>query len=315
MNPFQSLQKTYSDHGFNGTLVALKYDIVSRLLKVFRRSYLVKRVYNFKLRLSLHDHGIGRTLILFGKRELEHKLMLDLIIKSGFTILDLGANIGYYSIIESILVGPQGTVIAVEPSPTNYIQLLYNLSLNKITNTQTIPAAISTSDGIETFYLSKYSNLNTFHQDDNHGKHQYEPYPVRTLRLSSLKLFNIDLIRMDVEGHEVPILRSLVEDHEQFPRLPSIIFETHTSKYTPNNQLLPVLESLLSLGYSMNMVGTSSSLGNKQFRDQNILPLACVRSDGYDREVYLDPPPSLVYHMLSVSGGIRTIYLQAPQRA
>ena len=45
--------------------------------------------------------------------------MLEQVIKPGMGILDIGANIGYYAIMESLLIGKNGNLIAVEPSKSN----------------------------------------------------------------------------------------------------------------------------------------------------------------------------------------------------
>ena len=80
--------------------------------------------------LDLQDRGISRTLLLFGERELEHKKMLEEVLEPGMSVLDIGANIGYYALMELNLIGKTGNLIAVEPSPSNVDLLKRNLSLN-----------------------------------------------------------------------------------------------------------------------------------------------------------------------------------------
>ena len=65
--------------------------------------------------LNLNDKGLSRTLILFGKRELDHKIILEKVLKKNMKILDIGSNIGYYLLIERNLVGRNSKIIAVEP--------------------------------------------------------------------------------------------------------------------------------------------------------------------------------------------------------
>jgi len=55
--------------------------------------------------------------------------MLDYI-KEGMNVLDIGANIGYYSLIFSKLVGAKGRVFSVEPTKSTYEKLLRNIQLN-----------------------------------------------------------------------------------------------------------------------------------------------------------------------------------------
>ena len=87
--------------------------------------------------LDPKDRGISRTLLLFGERELDHKLILERIVKKNMKIFDIGANIGYYVLMESNLIGEKGKILAIEPVDKNIKLLRKNLKLNnnKITKT------------------------------------------------------------------------------------------------------------------------------------------------------------------------------------
>ena len=56
--------------------------------------------------------------------------MLQEIVKEGSRIFDIGANIGYYAVMEALMVGKEGEVIAIEPSPSNVRLLERNVALN-----------------------------------------------------------------------------------------------------------------------------------------------------------------------------------------
>ena len=58
---------------------------------------------------------MSSTLILFGERELDHKIILEKVLKKKMKILDIGSNIGYYLLIERNLIGRNSKIIAVEP--------------------------------------------------------------------------------------------------------------------------------------------------------------------------------------------------------
>ena len=89
--------------------------------------YLKKKIYNFEMFLNLNDKGLSRTLILFGERELDHKIILEKVLKKNMKILDIGSNIGYYLLIERNLVGRNSKIIAVEPVSDNIKLLKKNL--------------------------------------------------------------------------------------------------------------------------------------------------------------------------------------------
>ena len=65
------------------------------------------------------------------------------------TVPDLGANIGYYALMELSLIGPAGTLIAVEPSPANVEFLKRNLALNDYQNTELHQVAIFNNSGVK----------------------------------------------------------------------------------------------------------------------------------------------------------------------
>ena len=87
--------------------------------------------------------------MLFGKREVEHRIMLQEIVKEGSRIFDIGANIGYYAIMEAQMVGKKGEVIAIEPSPSNVNLLEKNVALNDQQNIRIVSAAVSDAFGKE----------------------------------------------------------------------------------------------------------------------------------------------------------------------
>ena len=119
--------------GLMCALSASWFAALSMLMKSIGIRFFTRRVYDFELILDLQDKGISRGLMLFAERELEHREMLKQIVRPGMRIFDIGANIGYYAIMESKMVGEEGTVIAIEPSPSNIGLLKRNLAKNKTT--------------------------------------------------------------------------------------------------------------------------------------------------------------------------------------
>jgi FkbM family methyltransferase len=74
-------------------------------------------------------------------------------LRRGYTVYDLGANVGFYSLLASSLVGPEGRVISFEPVPRNLSYLRRHLKLNKVTNCAVWDAAVGRSDGTGNFHL------------------------------------------------------------------------------------------------------------------------------------------------------------------
>ena len=80
--------------------------------------------------LNLKDRGLSRTLLLFGDWEIDHKLILEKVLKKNMNIFDIGAIIGYYALMQWKLVGHNAIITAIEPLPDN-IKFLKTLCCEK----------------------------------------------------------------------------------------------------------------------------------------------------------------------------------------
>ena len=76
------------------------------------------------------------------------------VVRQGDVILDLGANMGFFTLLAARLTGHQGRVYSFEPNPTNYGLLLKNLEINGYSNVTVIQKAISNHTGTEKLYIS-----------------------------------------------------------------------------------------------------------------------------------------------------------------
>ena len=88
-----------------GVIVFLKaffnFFLILYYKKFLSSTLIKKKIFNFKMFLNPFDKGISRTLILFGVRELDHKKILELVLKKNMKVFDIGAKIGYYVLMES----------------------------------------------------------------------------------------------------------------------------------------------------------------------------------------------------------------------
>ncbi len=173
------------------------------------RSILVKDIQGSKMRLNLKDEGISKDLALDGIREPESTQEVKRMLKEGDVVIEVGANIGYYALIESRLVGEKGRIYAVEPSPYNVDNLKRNIKLNNIKNIEVFELAIGDKDGVAELNVSPHSNLNSLIRQDN--KKIIEAIKVKVMALDNfLKDKKLpDFLRMDVEGYEASILKGM----------------------------------------------------------------------------------------------------------
>ena len=108
---------------FYGIVYALRYLLNGLKLflnRSFGKNFETKKIFKFEMFLPTNDIGISQALLLYGDRELQLKYILDKEIKSGYRIIDLGANLGYYPLIEYQKLNGSGKIYALEPSPSNF---------------------------------------------------------------------------------------------------------------------------------------------------------------------------------------------------
>lgn len=92
------------------------------------------------------------------------------IVKPGMTVLDVGAHIGYHTLIAARLVGSQGRVYSFEPEPSNFAQLSKNVELNGLDNVTLVQKAISNKSGREKLYLDEIDSRDHFFSKKERAK-------------------------------------------------------------------------------------------------------------------------------------------------
>jgi uncharacterized YccA/Bax inhibitor family protein len=95
---------------------------------------LVVTVYGGKLIIPSMDLSLSPELIISGSLELPLTKYLIKNIKQGFTVFDIGANLGYFTVLLGMLVGPTGKVFAYEPNPYLNSLLFDNLCIWQVEN-------------------------------------------------------------------------------------------------------------------------------------------------------------------------------------
>ena len=106
------------------------------------------------LDVDLADRSVSRTLYLNGVYESALTRACPDLVDDGGTVVDVGANIGYFTVLFSDAVGPSGTVYALEADPRNYELLERNVATRGCSNVTTEQVAVSDAPGTPEFALS-----------------------------------------------------------------------------------------------------------------------------------------------------------------
>lgn len=162
-------------------------------------------------------------------------------LRPGDVFCDVGANIGYHSLLASGSVGSSGRVVAIEPSPAIFARLISNLRLNEADNVRPVQAAVTAAVGTVSLYRGVPGNtaMTTTIKDRGFGKECDVISVPLTDILSQDERERLRLIKIDVEGGEVPILNDLIATIDHYSHELEILVEVtqddtiHSSKEIP----------------------------------------------------------------------------------
>jgi FkbM family methyltransferase len=155
---------------------------------------------------------IQRYLYLFGVWEPRMTQWLQRRLGPGDTFIDVGANIGYFSVLASQLVGPSGRVVAIEASQAFNTRLRQNARLNDCRNIRALHTAVSDKRRTLTFVLASSANMgaNSIVPYDGPAESTFEieAYPLPEV-LRPEEIAGARVIKVDVEGAEGSVVRGM----------------------------------------------------------------------------------------------------------
>ena len=149
------------------------------------------------------------------------------IVNEGMIVVDLGALLGIYTLLASLLVGTSGKVYAFEPEPKSFAYLLRNIEINNCLNIIAVQKAVSDRTGSAGFILSSDRSIGPIGGLLSVGPHNTGSSMVQT---TSLDAFfeehgwpSIDLIKMDIDGAEKLALDGMKELSRRNPQMQLIM--------------------------------------------------------------------------------------------
>ncbi len=146
---------------------------------------------------------------------------VDLFLHSihvGDTVMDIGSHYGYYSILAGKALKGSGKVSAFEPVEENFFLLNKNIRANRLTNVTPYQQAVSDSIGEKELIISEASDSCGFYQHPL--SREWEKRKVKTISVDSFTKSNqIDILKIDAEGHELPILSGAKKTIQRSPNL------------------------------------------------------------------------------------------------
>lgn len=209
----------------------------------------LREVQGSRMYLDTSDKGICADLYARGIREDSATGELQKRLRPGMVVVDIGANIGYYALIEARVVGQEGKIYAIEPIAENVALLKRNIKANAYRNIEVFENAIGDKSCEKEIFLSNKSNLSTFCNNkglDMTGKK-------RKVKVLTLDKFlkgkkSPQLVRMDIEGYEFEVLQGMKQTMKSSKDLQMFI-EVH-AEFLGKEKTRKLLEMLKANGFN-----------------------------------------------------------------
>lgn len=187
---------------------------------------------------------LGWHVTMFGTYEPELRAILAALLKPGGVAVDVGANVGWHTLLMGQRVGADGRVLAVEANPAVRRRLADNLAINRLSQVEIVPCALAASKGEVAFFGPADDDADSGNghvvstAPSKRDMHNVLTVETRTLDaiVGAAALKRLDMIKIDVEGYEWPVLQGAEETLARFR--PHVVFES-VSEYAARGGATP----------------------------------------------------------------------------
>lgn len=268
-----------------GLITLIRPDLRAAAARLVHRAFI-----NPTLPLTIHGNKMflapaGRFAPpdLVGDRyELDTTRLFELLLKPGDVMLDIGAHVGYYTLLAAKLVGASGKVYAFEPEPENYATLLRNIELNKLDNVVAVRKAISNRNTPCQFFLSQLDNGN--HSLVHLGLPEKGTISVETTTLDQfleeVGWPRIDIIKMDIEGSELAALEGMEKFFARAQQIRLVIEFCPWILKTLKVEPIHFLDYLAAAGFKIHVINRNGTVPVEQVNVQVLID-RLLNKDGY----------------------------------
>jgi FkbM family methyltransferase len=173
------------------------------------------RRHRLKLFLNLQTWPERRTYFSGDYFQQELEMLLEALLRPGDQFLDIGANIGMISLLASPLIGRQGVGFSFEPNPVIFAKLARHFEANKVTNLEAVPFALADRESVARLTIpDRNSGCGSLAEGSESGE-AARVFEVKTVPghryLERLDSSRPTVVKIDVEGYEVKVLRGIEE--------------------------------------------------------------------------------------------------------
>jgi FkbM family methyltransferase len=192
------------------------------------------KVHGLPLLTNVHDNGIGTSLFFQDRYAQARVSQIQEVVKEGDVVIDIGANIGYFTILLAKLVGPEGRVYAFEPDPRSFRLLRRTIKKNGWSHVIAEQKAVSNKAGEILLYQTPSWTSNALVP----GRENISTVRVPVITLDDTICEPVDFIKMDTDGSEPLIIQGAKKLISQSPNLKMLVeYEPENLKRYLNNPL------------------------------------------------------------------------------
>ena len=228
-------------------------DFIARCRRGARATYLgegriaCRALGRYDLVVDANDIGMTPNIVCDGFWEPSISVVFERVLKPGMTAVDIGANVGYFSLLMASRVGPEGRVISVEANPAMAALLRETIAMNDLGGAVTLHnLAAADGPGELDFYVIPDRNLNSCILLDE-WKERVDPERLSRIRAEAPDdiLANagpVDFIKIDVEGAEHLVWKGLRCTLEKNPDI-VVVLEFNAARHSEAGALAATIEA------------------------------------------------------------------------
>ena len=215
----------------------LLINIIVNLNKIVSRLNITITADNLLLSVKTIDRLLYSLLLKYKLWDRELIRFIKKTVKKNMVVVDIGANIGVYTLYFSKLVGKGGSVYSIEADKDNYNLLVGNITLNRCNNVLSYCTAIYKKN------TEKKFSVNKIHKGDHRlieGTNSSDDDGLVSVKCSTLDYVlaeveqKIDLIKIDIQGGEIDALEGMIKLLKKFPQI--MIIMEYDSTYMAGNK-------------------------------------------------------------------------------
>ena len=201
-------------------------------------------------------NGFAPADMVLDRYEVETTKQFEQHVTNGMAIVDVGAHVGYFTLIAAKLVGSSGQVFAFEPDPINSGLLMKNIELNGYANIEVTTSALSSKSGNSTLYRTSLDS-------GRHSLYRHDIPVVETVEVETTTLDEflesrnwpaIGLVKMDVEGSEPEVLAGMKRLLERSENIKLILEFNIPILKNAGTEPVELLETLMQTGFRVSYI-------------------------------------------------------------